>query len=126
MKEKQSLLKKKNRIRTFRYPNPDRIEINQASLELKIKEYKNSINKKLGLSDILLIISSWAILLNKGTFDDFWLLGGDELKGFYMALIFCITVYMIFTKTRIYKWIYKDDEDIKDLLKEIKSPNFDK
>lgn len=89
------------------YPEPDKIQINESDLRLKLQEFSDAIKGRLSPFDFLVLVSAWApVFISK--FDGFADLSGDIIKGFYVAIIGLGTIYWIFQgKNTVLIWILK-------------------
>jgi len=85
----------------YRYPNPSKIEINEADLMLKLRDFRQALKNRLSWSDFLLLAPAWAILLTSD-FEGFWIFSGQHVKGAYFALIF---IGSFFVACRVFRSI---------------------
>lgn len=76
----------KHTTEIHKYPDPNKIEINEADFELELRNYRRSLKNKISWSDLLLLIPAWAILFTSN-FRDFWIFSGEQIKGAYFILI---------------------------------------
>jgi len=101
--------KRIKKSRLHKYPYPDKIQIDKASLELKLREYKAAIKSGFAWRDLLFLIPAWAILCTSN-FNSIWLLSEEALKGIYLAFMLIGTVDLI--KNKLFKKITNMNEDV--------------
>jgi hypothetical protein len=105
----------------FEYPDPDKIQINKANLELKLRDYGGRIKDKFSWQDLLFVVPAWAILFTSNFNNSVWILSGEELKGIYIASMVLGTVGLFKNKIPFVKKIFnKNDaiEAIEDIVRE--------
>ncbi len=76
------------------YPDPDRVEINEADLKLKLVEQNKHIRGEVKMTDFLLLVSIWAILFT-AELKDFWMIPGKEFRGVLFILVLISTAGFI-------------------------------
>lgn len=105
-----------SREKIYKYPNPEKIQINESDLKLKLKEYYERV-RKFGngkILDLFIIIPAW-IPVFTSNFNDIYGVSGSKIIGAYIAIMFTGTIVWIFSSRSIFYRIYKEkikkDED---------------
>lgn len=83
-------------VHIHKYPDPDRVEINESDLRLKLREYADAVRLQIAPSDFLLITSAWIPVLLRSEFTDFAGFAGPEIKGAYIMAVALGTVGWLF------------------------------
>ena len=105
-----------SREKIYKYPNPEKIQINESDLKLKLKEYYERVRKsgKGRILDLFIIIPAW-IPVFTSDFNDIFSISGSKIIGAYIAIMFTGTIAWIFSSWsilyRVYKEKIKKDED---------------
>ena len=71
----------------YKYPDPQKIQINEADFKLKLREYFDTMVNRFSFFDLFFIIPAWFPVF---TSDFRSIIGtsGDKILGFYIAIIF--------------------------------------
>jgi hypothetical protein len=112
------MTKKNIKSKIYKYPNPDKIQINKANFELKLRDYKASVKNKFAWKDLLFLLPAWAILLTSN-FNNVWLLSGEEVKGIYFAFMVFGTLDLFKHKIPIIKNIINGNNDVTEAIEDI-------
>lgn len=115
----------------YRYPDPNKIEIDEADFMLKLRNFRRALRNRPSWSDFLLLAPAWAILLTSD-FQNIGLFSGQHLKGAYFALISIGTFVVIggfFGNIKFFHriWLaivsqlFRDDHKPEKLIEDIKS-----
>lgn len=122
---KDETLPEKFIARLYKYPLSDSIKINESDLTLKLRDFKQAIERHPCWNDFLLLVPAWAILFTS-TFHDFRGISGEKLRGAYFAFLFLGSLNVIIRLFRsmelpdyIAVWINADHKPEK-LIKDIK------
>lgn len=97
----------------FKYPDPDKIQINESDLKLKFKEYQEATTKRVSFFDLFVIIPAWFPIFNS-EFKTIFGISGTQIFGAYTAIVILGTAFWFFmvrnSFIRIWKNKIKKDE----------------
>ena len=125
-KKKQKVIKqegyefiKLSKAKIHKYPDPDKVEINEADFQLILRDYESFMKDKISWSDLLVLMPAWAILLTSN-FNGFLVFSGEELKGMYLALMLLATIYILKGKIPFLKRIFDNKDGAIEVINRIK------
>lgn len=110
--------RKNTKTRIYRYPDPDKVQINKANFELKLRDYKTNIKSKFARKDLLLLVPAWAILFTSN-FNSIWFLSGEEIKGIYLAFMIFGTLDSFKNKIPVIKNFFNGNSDVIEVMDNI-------
>lgn len=79
---------------SYKYPDPDQLQINEADLKLKFAEYYEAVKSRFSLLDIFVIVPAWLPVF-LSDFNEFYGIPGHVLVGSYSALIGLASLWWI-------------------------------
>lgn len=74
------------RTKTHKYPDPEKIEINESDLRHQFQEFAGAIKGKISLSDLLIVGPAW-IPVFTSEFQSIGTLSGQTIWGGYVAFL---------------------------------------
>lgn len=96
----------------FKYLDPDDIQINEADLKLKFREFREAVKSCISLLDLFIIIPAWLPIFFS-EFKDFYGIPGAAVVGAYAVAISIATLAWLFrirfSVIRLYKKAVKKD-----------------
>jgi len=102
----------------YKYPDPDKIQINKANFELKLRDYKIKVKSKFIWKDLLFLVPAWAILLTSN-FNSVWFLSGEAVKGVYLAFMVFGTLDLFKNKIPILNEALNGNNDVVEAISNI-------
>ena len=101
-----------SREKIYKYPEPEKIQINESDLKLKLKEYYDTVTKKVSFIDLFIMIPAW-IPIFTSEFKEVFGFPGSTILGFYTAIVILGTLWFIATRSDFYgfykRYIKKDE-----------------
>jgi len=102
----------------YKYPESDKIQIDRANLELRLRDYKTFVKSKFAWKDLLILIPAWAILFTSN-FNNIWILSGEAVKGVYLAFMVFGTLDLFKNKIPIIKQVLNGNNDVEEVISDI-------
>jgi len=107
--------------KVYTYPDPDEIKINEANLELRLRDCKDHLKNRPSWSDLLILVPAWAILFTSN-FHNILIFSGAQLKGAY-SVFMIIGTLLIMVRTikvligNLFKKDFNNVRGVKKILK---------
>lgn len=113
-------MSKKKKVRTFRYPKPDNVKIDESSFELRLRDFENYLKSRFTWEDFFILIPAWFVLLN-AQFSGFLFFSGQDIKAFYLALMSLGTFNLLRKKVPVINSILNGKNNAYELIEEMKN-----
>lgn len=81
----------------YKYPDPNKVEINISDLRIKLQEFKGAVRRKLSLPDIFIIGAAWIPIFTSDFNKSIGAFSGGQILGFYVAIIGFSTIFWLFS-----------------------------